>query len=747
MKRVLLTLLCLLSGPHLWSEVTFGSLDISAGNQLVFQATVDSPVTGTFRSHFLANPAASTLETLTFYPERLFWLGRTNQLQVQNRFGVFRTNPAGTEVSIVSPEAFVTKTPVAEGKVLPTLSSPDGRYLLYFKTTSIVEGSLQLYDISKDETYTVTTNLMLNFSQVPALWSPDSQFFVYEKDARLYYFSLKQKDEKRVPAENLRNLGDGLLGSINWSPAGELLYMWDNILYRILPEEFFTRSLYAGIFRVGGILGKIPFNFQPEKDRYWLSPDRSQLLLNLGGRLLFLYSLNYQDFYQGEALIPLSYIPLPENQLIRTVLWDASGNITLLASSLTSGKDYSQLLRIKGNETKVLIAPQEDLVREILLSPNGKTCVVVQDKGLTLYDYESFKTTGSVPNPGTLSAVFKDDQNLILASRSQVQLYNLASKTGKLLLLGEVDQVGFTDTGVLAARKDKAFYAYAGKGVWQAVVQPLTFVPAKTASADYRAYTEDLPPGSYKNIIQIRDLKALQNRTLFPRPIRDYDAFPASDETVNPDVFAHGSRVRARQISLSINCEDSSEGLTQLLRALRDYGFKATFFINGEFLRRNNGASRELAGSGQETASMFYINFNMADSRFTLDNDFIKRGLARQEDDWFSVTGKELGLLWHTPGYFQNKVILDAAKSMNYQFVGTDVSYPLGASRSVNTTELILDLLKNKKPGSIIPLTLGMKDSKTGESFFSRIDLLFNALMNLGFESVTVSTLREAARK
>ena len=69
------------------------------------------------------------------------------------------------------------------------------------------------------------------------------------------------------------------------------------------------------------------------------------------------------------------------------------------------------------------------------------------------------------------------------------------------------------------------------------------------------------------------------------------------------------------------------------------------------------------------------------------------------------------------------------------------------ANRSADTSALLEQILATKLPGSIIPLTLGMKDSKTGESFFNRLDLLLNALVESGYNVVPVSQLVDKYRK
>ena len=71
---------------------------------------------------------------------------------------------------------------------------------------------------------------------------------------------------------------------------------------------------------------------------------------------------------------------------------------------------------------------------------------------------------------------------------------------------------------------------------------------------------------------------------------------------------------------------------------------------------------KEIADSGHEVGSLFYAYFNMTDSRFAVDRDFVKGGLARNEDDYFAATGRELSLLWHAPYYIVNSEIIAAAR-------------------------------------------------------------------------------------
>jgi peptidoglycan/xylan/chitin deacetylase (PgdA/CDA1 family) len=204
---------------------------------------------------------------------------------------------------------------------------------------------------------------------------------------------------------------------------------------------------------------------------------------------------------------------------------------------------------------------------------------------------------------------------------------------------------------------------------------------------------------------------------------------------------------------------DTVEGFTDILTDLHEYGIRASFFVNGEFMRRNPDAVRELADSGHEVGSLFFSYFNMTDARYRITRDFIKQGLARNEDQYFKLTagegrqGKELALLWHAPYYFVNSEIIAASREMNYTYVGYDVD-PLdwvprddeGGGMYLPVPDLVERLMAKKKPGSIIPIRIGIVNGGREDYLFQHLDLLINGLISRGYRVVPVSTLIEHAK-
>jgi peptidoglycan/xylan/chitin deacetylase (PgdA/CDA1 family) len=255
----------------------------------------------------------------------------------------------------------------------------------------------------------------------------------------------------------------------------------------------------------------------------------------------------------------------------------------------------------------------------------------------------------------------------------------------------------------------------------------------------------------------IRDKVGYGTRQLFNPPESLYEPFPVAKESEKLDFinFIHGSRFRRREVSLVFNAIDTVEGLTDILNTLSEYGIRTTFFINGEFIRRHPGAVQEIAEAGHEIGSLFYIHFNMTDARYQMDKEFVKRGLARNEDDYFQVTEKELSLLWHAPFYFVNSKIIEAAHEMNYIHVGRDidsldwVTTEQAAKSSgvyMPSVELVQRIINLKKPGSIISIRIGQTEGTREDYLFHNLDVLINGLISRGYSIVPVSLLIDHAK-
>ncbi|HSV55847.1 MAG TPA: hypothetical protein VLH39_01900, partial [Magnetospirillaceae bacterium] len=289
-------------------DIRFSGPDLSQDDVLLFTAEASLPGGDSFRTLFRADLDSGALRQLTFYPERISLLDRGRRLQVQNRFGLFRTGAGfrGMEPLQGFP-SFVRGSPVRFGKLPGVQASPDGMRLLHLEAESPAFGRLILLDLASGKEAIIATGVPLSADRVPALWSPDSRHFVYSRDGNLYYYSLDQHDENSVPDEPFRRIGPGRIENAQWNEDGGLLVLRNRNLYRILPAEFFAHAFYAGVVSIGTMVGRIPIPFDPNFDTFRVSPDGRELLLCKDARYLFLHGLSPGRIGRQDRVVALPY--------------------------------------------------------------------------------------------------------------------------------------------------------------------------------------------------------------------------------------------------------------------------------------------------------------------------------------------------------------------------------------------------------------------------------------------------------
>jgi peptidoglycan/xylan/chitin deacetylase (PgdA/CDA1 family) len=754
MNRWLWVLLFPLVVLPLQGEVLFSGLDLSPENKLLFQASVDAPGYDLYGTLFKADLLQGDIQQLTFFPEELLYLDKIEVLQFQNRFGVFRSDrDLGNITPLPDFPAFVNGGPIQTGKLNLVGASPDGNYILYSENSSVAFGNLLLYNVETGKKVTVAEDLEQSLKGPSVSWSPDSRFFIYAKGGEIFYYSLEQLKDSRIISEEYRGLGKGNIRNVDWSKQNDLYLLDGSLVYRIISAEIFTRALYAELFQVGDVVGKIPFSFDPNFDSYWISPDGKKILLNKGGRNLFIYYLEGDDFLTTGETRSLPYLFLPRNSRIKSVVWSTEDLITVLTGSIEKGDQKSEIFRLNLrtlSTTLVFDEKENPEVQEIILSPNEDLIALVMSDSVIINKYESWTIKKTLTHPGAIHALWRTSNELIIAGSTCTELHNIPDGSSRIIALSQPGLFGWEDvTYRILVFQEGTPYIF-NRGNWSEV---LTFDIRDRAvsTEDLRVYLEEAGSGPYQNMVMVRDVQVYSTDQLFSFPPRSYEPFPEEDEVVDDTNFIHGSRIRRREVALVFNAIDSVEGLTEILTTLREYGIRATFFINGDFIHRHPEAVTEIADSGHEMGSLFYVYFNMTDSRFRIDKDFIKRGLGRNEDDFFNVTGRELSAIWHAPYYFVSSDIIEASREMNYIYIGRDVDpldwiVPKQGTSGIYlaASEIVERIIDLKKPGSIIPIRIG--ETGRNEYLFQSLDVLINGLIARGYDIVPVSTLRERAK-
>lgn len=763
MKGKLLTLIALgtlMVGLPLAGETEFKDLTVRPDGTILFTAETGSPEYGKFATLFLTSIDAD-MKQLTYFPERIDFLSETGQLQIQNRFGIFRSNKQMNSIQAIDEFPGFEKTQeVATGKLFPVTSSPDGRFLLYMEPDGFVTSKLKMYDVVKKTTTLIAQTIETRLDIQPARWSPDSRYFIYATDGTLYYYSIDHYANERTIAPEFREIGPGFIENVQWSRSNHLYYIRENLVYKIGTQEFFTHSMYGGIFTTGVIVGKIPSHFDPNFDRFHVSPGGGKILLNKEGRNLFVFKMEGDDFSNtGGEVESLPYLLLPRNTRVVKVLWKQEDTLAVLTKSIQEGslthKIY-RFIRTSSNTINQFSLTQDKGIREISMSPSGSTVALLESDSVIIKDYSSWQTKHSIKRENLLHISWASDDSIILAGRYTIELYDIPSQTDRVITVAQPEDQGVKkDNNDIQVRSDKTTFVYDEKNSRWNTGTIFDIAEKRTATESFRIYRENLADGPYRNLIMVRKTTEYGTYPLFEAPASTYDPFPKQEEAVDFTNFNHGSRTRRREISLVFNAIDSVEGLTDILNVLENYNIRASFFVNGEFINRNPGAVKEIINSGHEVGSLFYVYFDMTDSRFDIDNEFIKQGLARNEDLFYNATGMEVSLLWHAPYYFINSNIISASREMNYTYAGRDFDsldwvsrYDRGKTNALflSTRQIINRILDLKQPGSIIPVRIGIRSGGRQDYLFHRIDILINALINQGYDIVPVSILMEHAK-
>jgi peptidoglycan/xylan/chitin deacetylase (PgdA/CDA1 family) len=751
----------LLSTLPSWGEVWFADLDLSRSGQLLFRAEADCPGFGTYQTLFAADAEKGGLRQLTFFPERAVFLAEPGVLELQNRYGLFRSDSELKSLEAVGAlPSFVTDGQVESGKLDLELASPDGRYVLKLRPTSAAYGELALLDLQAGgPASVVAAQVELSLAAIPASWSPDSELLLYSKRGELYYYSVRQLAEKRVLAESYRQVGLGTVRNVRWAGASSLYYVDGSLVYRLDSRELFTRSLYAGYLAIGRLAGKIPFEFDPNFDEFWVAPDGAHVLVSKAGRNLFLYPLFTEDYSSGGETRSLPYLYLPRSATLKRVLWTRAGTITVLTEGLQKGVRRTDVYRLSvaGSASLPAFRRVEDLgVLDLALSPDGETVAALRQEGIELYAAETWSRQASHPHPQPLHVLWTPEGGLLVAGARFTELWNPASGDSRLIALSQPGRASFSadEQSLLTELETGVYRQPVGGGPWSKAPSAALRQPV-TATDAYRVYLEEAPNRVLRNRIMLRDMRRFGTRELLARPMAEYEPFPAREEAVDFGLFAHGSRIRRREVALVFNAVDSIEGLPSILESLAEFKIRATFFANGEAIRRYPDAMREIAEAGHEVGSLFYAHFNMTDSRFQLDRDFVKRGLARNEDEYFQATGRELALMWHAPFYFASSESIAAAREMNYTYVSRDLDSldwvtadPGKAAPDIYfpSAQLVERIVEQKKPGAIVPILTGRPAGLREDYLFQKLDILINALLRRGYTVVPVSMLMEHAR-
>ena len=721
-----LSILFLTAITRLWG-ISFSNLVLSTDDRLLFRTDFEHQ-----QALFISQLTDLSMQQLTAFPERLNVVNNGRTILAHSRFGTVRIPPSGgLPVHVAGLPSFAAGNIPLKGRVPEFAASDDGRWILYVEPTSPAFGNLLLVDVSNGTRRIVCERIELPSADFPARWSPDSRLFVYSRDNRLFYYPIFQ-DLSVMADEHFRQIGPGGITSVLWGQHGDFYYFTGSTLYRVINPELFTRTIYGDFLSIGIVVGVMPFDFESGFDRFWIAPDSGSVLINKRGKNLFLFMLGENQY--GDSILP--HVTLPQGAGSINVFWSASGHLAVV-SSLKKDIVVWQL-EVTGNSVRISMPGNVPVSSDGLLSPDGTRVIFWGESGLELWDFANWQIIQKLSDENVLSCAWIGNRELVTGNRNFIEIINIAGAdfTRRRLCLSGADEFGFEDSARnqrILARVGGEWFTSDGRNSWTPAINPqLRNVSLSTER--FRVYLEPQSTGIFRNIPMIRNTISVGTVSLVS----------------NHSSGAAYTTGRQMKVALCFDLYDDDTGLTQVLNALRRFNIRATFFMNGDFIRRNPAAARAIAEAGHEAASLFFAPIDLSDARYTVTQQFIAQGLARNEDEFLRATGRELSLLWHPPFYRTSVMINSAAAAAGYVTAVRDIDHGDWLSRDealrlgirlLSSSLLIEQIIDRKKDNAIIPVRLGLNPGGRDEYLFQRIEVLLDALVRSGSDIVPVSAV------
>lgn len=745
---VLFTFLAAFPAP---AGIQFGGGDINRTDDVLF--TVRHTVPGIcsystlFTIHIADGADRQFPPPLTYYPEQMEVLAGGKIVQIRNRYG---TAHFSTEKQTAVWKHTVSAVPETSSRTAPASASGSGKWFCFVDKKSYATGALTLCCAESGKQFVLDENAAFSSTKVPVKWQDGGQILLYEKNGSVYFCNPDAMIKGIEAGEEYRRIGKGTVESVNWAGGKYIIYIDGDIIYRISSKELYTLGLYSGIIGKGTAFGRLPNRFNPAKDSFSVSRNLSSLILIEDRKNFTLFRLNGASCGYLETAAAKSYTDNGALLLDAVIIWPESESaygteflppepavplVWLKTLPHKSKSAAASVCRMDGTFSRLLTIEDTDVP---VFSPDRTKCAFFSGSTAYMYDTSEWKKINEISGEKIISLVWTDADTLYLGGDRTIRKWTADAASAKTILLSQAADAEWSGAGEIIAESGngKTYVYNRPAGTWSGTAAPVR-KERSTQNKNYRVFCGKTQNARYENALYVRALKEKpETKAVFPESAR---------KTAVP-----------KNAALVFDAYDNADGLARILHELNLYGIPGTFFLNGEFIRRYPNETVQIALSGNECASLFFSTASLVSEDFIMDDEFIRRGLARNEDEFFSVTGKELSLLWHAPYYKKTGSSAEAGKKAGYSYVDvTAHSYDtitleeaaLCSVQYFTTAEIIgiymRTLLENG--GGIIPVTVGISDGSRKTYVYDSLTLLIDAILDEGFQIVPARTLIQQA--
>lgn len=726
MKKIGILFIVSLFTLCVYGGTSFDNLDINLNDEVLFTVRNDTvgsnPYNSIFYTQLKDGLPKETPRIITCYPEQMELLSGGTILQIRNRYGTARYSSAEDKLKWIST---VSEIPVNSLPSTPYSASPNGKYFCRIEKTSLCSGNLILEDSETGKKSVLCDDVLCSYEDLPVKWAPDSSIILYEKDETVYFCNPDAVLRGVEIDEKYRKVGRGTINSVCWASAKSLAYIDDYLLYKINTKELYTMGLYAGIIGQGKAMGRLPFQFDCNTDRFSSNAEVTSIVIIQNDRL-FTYlctekpSCNYMDVVYSRP-----YSDTKASLVDSYIFWDAYDNPVLWQEKLPyDGKaEVGSVYKIGEKSQQVL---QIEDSGKPFVSPDGRKVAFFAGAVVYVYDVNSWTRLSELSGEKILSALWINNTELYVGGEKSIRRWNVEKNTAETVTLSSAKAVYWdnNDYSIVAEVTDGNYYKFNEvKNTWKKYNSAVAVAPKKQ-NGRYRVFTGTTKNAKFDNALYVRSLskKAVTN--------------PVFKESVEKSEDL-------KKVTLVFDLYDNADGLTKILSTLKKYNAKGTFYINGEFIRRYPSETKQIVASGYNCASMFFTATNLTGDSFVINEDFVRRGLARNEDEFYNCTNKELSLYWHAPYYAATPEIIGFGTNAGYSY--TDSCYDVReyVNDYTKPDKLIQEYFQTieKTNGGVIPIVAGYSQGRHVRPLYDYLDLLICILIDSGYEFVEIEKL------
>lgn len=697
-------------------------------------------------------PNLKDAKILTCFPEELELLSGGSVLQIRNRYGTARFSVPDETLAWLS----VEKSLATQAKGLaPSVASSSGKWICYLEKTSAAKGRLILKNAFTFQTYILDEHADFDYSKIPAAWCPERELLLYQKENSIYFCDPRAYEKNMQMSDEFRKIGDGNINSVQWANSKYFIYIAGSLIYKISADELYTRALYSSIVGSGVVVGKLPLGFDARKDKFWINPLCDKLAVVNSSSVLSLYKIDGTGSQKFSASYskPLSAFQdfVQESVFDFELFWSSDGSEILFVNMIApaDGKKKSYVYRLTENASPYITSLGAFTgTKTPLASPNGRKLAFGAENHLFIYDILTWKLLADLNDENPVSYVWSGNDAIFAGGSSTVRKISFdddGTKTERLLFLSSVKSAFWkpgTENTITAqsSSNDSVFYDYDSyRNTWleSAKDNDATFELMKRASQKKQVSQN----GKFRVYLGTTDNYLFENALFVRNLIGTGSTFPIFEESVRQSS-------ELKHIALAFDALDNADGIPEILSVLSEYKIKSTFFLNGEFIKRYPKETRLILASGNDCASMFFTPTDFNEKGYVIDEEFVRRGLARCEDEFFAATGSELSLLWHAPYYSADEKIKSYGEKSGYKYVDLKrfaldtTTFESDREHYLSASDLVEFYVSNAEDKMIIPVSTGISKGTRNDFLYEKLSLLICNLLENGFEFEIVRDLR-----